>query len=190
VNSTLKRVLFGMVLVVVGVLVWSVSTTFQTHARPVAFSDFMADVDSGKVEQVTITGHAITGIYRTDKERFRTYAPSQYDGPYQLIERGILVTAKDPTPSSLTSLLYSWAPIPLLIGVLIFFVRQMPRGGNTLPSFGKSKAKLSSSSQKKVTFRTSRASTKPARSCRRSSRSSKSRRSSRSWADACRRACS
>ena len=79
-NSPLKSVLFGMVLVVVGVLVWNVSTTFQTHERPVAFSDFMADVDSGKVEQVTITGHEIAGISRTDKERFWTYAPSQYEG--------------------------------------------------------------------------------------------------------------
>jgi cell division protease FtsH len=154
VNSTLKRVLFGMVLVVVGVLVWHFSTTFQTHERPVAFSDFMADVDAGNVEQVTISGNEIAGIYRTDKARFQTYAPSQYDGlANKLIERGILVTATEPTQSSLASLLYSWAPILLLIGVLIFFVRQMPRGGNTLRSFSQSKAKLSSSSQKKVTFK-------------------------------------
>ena len=76
----MRRVLVWMVLVMVGVLVWNVSTTFQTHERPVAFSDFMADVDAGKVEQVTIAGHEIAGIYRTDKERFRTYAPIQYDG--------------------------------------------------------------------------------------------------------------
>ena len=153
-NSTLKRVLFGMVLVVVGVSVWHFSTTFQTHERPVAFSDFMADVDSGNVEQVTITGNEIAGIHRTDKESFWTYAPSQYEGlANQLIERGILVTAKEPTQSPVASFLSSWAPILLLIGVLIFFMRQMPRGGNTMGSFGKSKAKLSSSLQKKVTFR-------------------------------------
>src|SRR5258708_5586889 len=104
VNSTLKRVLFWMVLVVIGVLVWKFSTTFQTHERPVAFSDFMADVDSGKVEQVTIAGHEIAGIYRTDTESFRTYAPSQYDGlARRLIERGISVTAAEPTQRSLTS---------------------------------------------------------------------------------------
>ena len=96
-NSTLKRVLFWMVLVVVGVLVWKFSTTFQTLERPVAFSDFMQNVDSGKVEQVTIAGHEIAGIYRTDKESFRTYAPSQYDGlAHKLIERGISVTATEP----------------------------------------------------------------------------------------------
>ena len=80
VNSTLTRVLFWIVLVVVGVMVWKVSTTFQTHERPVAFSDFMADVDAGKVKQVTIAGHEIAGIYRTDKERFRTYTPASTTG--------------------------------------------------------------------------------------------------------------
>jgi cell division protease FtsH len=154
VNSTLKRVLFGMVLVVVGVLVWHITTEFQTHERPVAFSDFMADVDSGKVEQVTITGQAIAGIYRTDNENFRTYAPSQYEGlAKKLIERGILVTATEPTQSPLGSFLSSWAPILLLIGVWIFFMRQIQRGGNRPFSFGQSKAKLSSSAQKKVTFK-------------------------------------
>src|SRR5260370_13234151 len=153
VNSTLKRVLFWMGLVVVGVLVWKFSTTFQTHERPVAFSDFMADVDAGKVEQVTIAGHEIAGIYRPDKERFRTYAPSQYDGlAHTLLARGISVTATEPTPSSLTSLLSSWAPILLLIGVLIVFVRQMPRDGNTLLSSAKNNAPLSSSSQPNATF--------------------------------------
>ena len=49
-GSTLKRVLFWMGLVVVGVLVWKFSTTFQTHERPVAFSDFMADVNSGRIQ--------------------------------------------------------------------------------------------------------------------------------------------
>jgi cell division protease FtsH len=143
------------------------------------------------VEQITITGHAITGIYRTDKERFRTYAPRQYDGlAYQLIERGILVTAKDPTPSSLTSLLYSWAPIPLLIGVLIFFVRQMPRGGNTLPSFGKSKAKLSSSSQKKVTFQDVAGVDEASEELQEIIAFLKEPEKFQNWADACRRACS
>ena len=63
------------------------------------------------------------------------------------------MTAKEPTQSPLASLLSLWVPILLLIGVWIFFMRQIQRGGNTPFSFGKSKAKLSSSSQKKVTFK-------------------------------------
>ncbi len=82
------------------------------------------------------------------------YAPTQYEGlANQLLAKGVLVTAKEPTQSPWAQLLYSWAPILLLIGFWIFFMRQMQSGGNKALSFGKSKAKLSSSSQKKVTFK-------------------------------------
>ena len=153
-NSTLKSLVFWMVLVVVAVGVWNFSTRFQTQSKRVPFSDFMADVEAGKIEKVTITGQEITGIYRADKETFHTYAPAQYEGlANKLIAQGILVTAKEPTQSPWAQLLYSWAPILLLIGFWIFFMRQMQSGGNKALSFGKSKAKLSSSSQKKVTFK-------------------------------------
>ncbi len=154
-NSTLKSLVFWMVLVVVAVGVWNFSSKFQSPSKPVPFSDFMADVEAtGKIERVTITGQEISGIYRADKETFHTYAPSQYEGlANQLIAKGILVQAKEPTQSPWAQLLYSWAPILLLIGFWIFFMRQMQSGGNKALSFGKSKAKLSSSSQKKVTFK-------------------------------------
>jgi cell division protease FtsH len=153
VNSTLKSLVFWMVLVVVAVGVWNFSTRFQTPSKPVPFSDFMRDVEAGKIEKVTITGQEVTGFY-TDKETFHTYAPAQYEGlANQLIAKNILVTAKEPTQSPWAQLLYSWAPILLLIGFWIFFMRQMQSGGNKALSFGKSKAKLSSGSQKKVTFK-------------------------------------
>jgi cell division protease FtsH len=143
-----------MILVVVAVGVWNFSTRFQTQSRPVPFSDFMADVESGKVDKVTITGQEVTGSLRVGGEPFHTYAPAQYDGlANKLIDRGISVNAKEPTQSPWASLLYSWAPILLLIGFWIFFMRQMQSGGNKALSFGKSKAKLSSSSQKKATFK-------------------------------------
>jgi len=143
-----------MVLVVVAVGVWNFSSKFQSPSKPVPFSDFMTDVEAGKVEKVTITGQEIIGSFRADKETFHTYAPAQYEGlANKLIAQGILVTAKEPTQSPWAQLLYSWAPILLLIGFWIFFMRQMQSGGNKALSFGKSKAKLSSSSQKKVTFK-------------------------------------
>jgi cell division protease FtsH len=153
VNSTVKSLLFWMVLVVVGVLVWNFSTRFQTHDRPVSFSEFMSWVDSGQVARVTITGSEITGLTKAN-DSFKTYAPGQYEGlANRLIERSVIVNAKEPTASPWAALLYSWAPILLLIGFWIFFMRQMQSGGNKALSFGKSKAKLSSSSQKKVTFK-------------------------------------
>jgi cell division protease FtsH len=152
-NSTLKSLLFWMVLVVVGVLIWNFSTTFQSRDTAMTFSDFMKAVNAGEVQQVVITGNEIKGTSR-DQKAFRTYAPPQYEGlANKLLDSNVVITAKEPTTSPWASLLYSWAPILLLIGFWIFFMRQMQSGGNKALSFGKSRAKLSSSSQKKVTFK-------------------------------------
>jgi cell division protease FtsH len=152
-NSTLKSLVFWMVLVVVGVLVWNFSTRFQTSAKTETFSDFLIKVDSGQVAKVTITGNEIIYNSKTG-ESFRTYAPTQYEAlGNKLIDRNIPVAAREPTTSPWAALLYTWAPILLMIGFWIFFMRQMQSGGNKALSFGKSKAKLSSSAQKKVTFK-------------------------------------
>jgi cell division protease FtsH len=153
VNSTLKSLLFWIVLVVVGVLVWNFSTRFQTRDKAITFSTFMTNVGSGQVSSVVITGNEISGTLKNN-DTFTTHAPSQYEGlANRLIDNGVVVQAKDPTTSPWATLLYSWAPILLLIGFWIFFMRQMQSGGNKALSFGKSKAKLSSSTQKKVTFK-------------------------------------
>ncbi|MEQ1573071.1 MAG: ATP-dependent zinc metalloprotease FtsH [Vicinamibacterales bacterium] len=152
-NSTLKSLVFWMVLVIVGGLVWNFSTRFQASQKPETFSEFMAKVDSGQVARVTITGNEIAYVSKSN-DNFRTYAPPQYEGlANRLIERGVVVAAREPTANPWATLLYSWAPILLMIGFWIFFMRQMQSGGNKALSFGKSKAKLSSSAQKKVTFR-------------------------------------
>ncbi len=149
----MKSLLFWMVLVVVGVLIWNFSTTFQTRDRSITFSEFITWVDGGQVDKVTITGSEISGSSKSG-ERFRTYAPPQYEAlGNRLIERNVLVTAREATNSPWATLLYSWAPILLLIGFWVFFMRQMQSGGNKALSFGKSRAKLSSSTSKKVTFK-------------------------------------
>ncbi len=154
-NSTLKSLLFWMVLIVVGVLIWNFSTGFQGPDQPMTFSDFIAKVDAGEIEEVTITGNEITGTLKVGVDnKFRTYAPPQYEGlGNKLLEKNVHVTAKAQTTSPWATLLYSWAPILLMIGFWIFIVRQMQSGGNKALSFGKSRAKLSSSTQKKVTFK-------------------------------------
>ncbi len=152
-NSTLKSLLFWMALVVVGVVIWNVSTKLQQNQTPLSFSEFMASVEAGNIEKVEITGQEIKGTNKS-QESFHTYAPDQYEGlANKLIDRGVVVLAKERTISPWASLLYNWAPFLLLIGFWIFFMRQMQSGGNKALSFGKSKAKLSSSTQKKVTFK-------------------------------------
>ncbi len=153
-NSTLKSLLFWMVLVVVAVLIWNFSTNFQQRDSVISFSEFMEKVNAGQVATVTITGSEVSGLYKAANETFRTFAPSQYDGlANKLIEKGVQVTAKEPSVSPWATIFYSWAPILLMIGFWIFLMRQMQSGGNKALSFGKSKAKLSSSAQKKVTFK-------------------------------------
>ena len=145
--------MFWMALVVVGVLIWNFSTNFQAGDRAEIFSEFIALVDQGQIDEVTIMGNEISGSTR-DGTRFRTYAPPQYEGlANTLLERGVRVTAKEATSSPWATLLYSWAPVLLIIGFWIFFMRQMQSGGKTAMSFGKSKAKLSSGAKKVVTFK-------------------------------------
>jgi len=142
-----------MALVIIGVIVWNFSTQLQTSLQPLSFSEFMGAVDAGQIEQVTIAGNEITGT-NTANESFRSYAPPQYEGlANRLMERNVIVSAREATASPWATLLYSWAPILLMIGFWIFFMRQMQSGGNKALSFGKSKAKLSSSTKKKVTFK-------------------------------------
>jgi cell division protease FtsH len=152
-NSTLKSLVFWIVLIVVVALVWNFSSNYQRKESLVSFSEFVSWVDAGQVESVTITGNEITGTTKA-KDFFRSFAPAQYEGlANRLIEKRVIVNAKEPATSPWAALLLSWAPILLVIGFWIFFMRQVQSGGNKALSFGKSKAKLSSSAQKKVTFR-------------------------------------
>ena len=151
-NSTLRSRVVGIVLVVGVLLIWNISTQFQAGDNSVSFSEFVRWVDAGQVESVMLTGNGITGTSRSG-DRFRTYAPPQYDGLVNtLVERDVAVTARAAARSPWATLLFSWAPILLIIGFLVFFMRQTQSGGNTLLSIGKSRAKLSSRSQKTVTF--------------------------------------
>jgi cell division protease FtsH len=154
-NSTVKSLLFWLVLVVVGMVIWNVSTKLQQKETGIHFSQFLSWVNEGNVSQVKMSGQEITGVTKASVS-FRTTAPAQgmYEGlANQLIDRGINVEVEPQTVSPWASLLYTWAPFLLVIGFWVFFMRQMQSGGNKALSFGKSKAKLSSSSQKKVTFK-------------------------------------
>ena len=152
-NPSVRSFAFWMVLVVVVVLIWNFSTDFQSRDEAVSFSEFIRMVDSGQVDSVTLAGNEVTGS-TTSGESFRSFAPPQYEGLVnRLVERDVAVSAREAAGSPWATLLYTWAPFLLIIGFWIFFMRQVQSGGNKALSFGKSRAKLSSSSQKKVTFK-------------------------------------
>ena len=152
-NSTTRSLLFWMVLVVVVVLIWNLSSQFRTGDAPMPFSEFIRSVDARLVDRVEITGNEIIGR-SSSGEQFRTYAPPQYEGlANKLIEQDVVVQAKEAAASPWATLFYAWAPLLLIVGFCMFFMRQVQSGGNKAMSFGKSRAKLSTSTQKKATFK-------------------------------------
>lgn len=121
-------------------------------AENLAFSDFMKDVESKRISEVTITGAEISGSY-LDGHKFYTYAPEDPTMVETLRNSGVKVTAKPEGSAAGTfwSVLISWFPMILLIGVWVYFMRQASSGNNKAMSFGKSRARLIENT-KKVTF--------------------------------------
>jgi cell division protease FtsH len=117
-----------------------------------SYSEFIAAVSDGEVNQVTIQGNDIYGKYK-DGTAFRTFVPNDPDLIRVLRDKGVQITAKaaEESPWFMT-ILISWFPMLLLIAVWIFFMRQMQAGGGKAMSFGKSRARLVSDSARKVTF--------------------------------------
>jgi cell division protease FtsH len=113
----------------------------------------MAQVDKGTIREVTVTGNEIKGK-TSSNEAFRTYAPQDY-GKYmdQLLAKQVAVNVERGDTPAWANILITWAPLLLILGFWVFFMRQMQSGGNKALSFGKSKAKLLASQQKKVTFK-------------------------------------
>ncbi len=144
-----------------GVIVLLVTGLFQLFQKPensivsdkMPFSEFLKNIDEGRVVQVEIKGHDIIGIL-SDGTAFNTYAPDDPNLVEKLTSKGVTITAsplEDKMPS-LLGILLSWFPMLLLIGVWIFFMRQMQGGRGGAMGFGKSKAKLLSEARGKVTF--------------------------------------
>ncbi len=151
-NATFKTILLWMSLLVVIFLAWHFAQ-IQKKETPLKFSEFMTQVESGQVLDVTITGNEVKG-HKIDQEAFKTYAPYGYDKLVDtLLTHKVTVNYQPDQTPTWANMLISWAPFILLIGFWIFFMRQMQSGGNKALSFGKSKAKLLASQQKKVTFK-------------------------------------
>jgi cell division protease FtsH len=131
---------------------------FQSSTRSISivdrsYSQFVSDIDAGRVQNVTITDNVVTGQL-TDGSRFETVIPDGADVITRLENSDVSITARAPEASPFWSiLLSSWLPFIVIIGVWFFFIRQMQGGGRGgAMGFGKSRAKLLTETQGKVTF--------------------------------------
>jgi cell division protease FtsH len=155
VNSTVKTVVFWLVIVISAFLLWQVVRTSSNQQKeiPVVFSQFLVDVDQGNVKKVTITAQEVKGEYK-DGRLFHTTAPVNFPDMYKdLKDKGVSFEVKDVTNGSWPTWLLNLAPLILLAALWFFMIRQMQTGGNKALSFGKSRARLLSMQQKKVTFK-------------------------------------
>jgi hypothetical protein len=128
-NSTRKNLIFWMIAALVIYLFWSVSSRIQKSERSLSFSDFMDQLERGHVARVTIagssSGSSIAGEFKNGQS-FRTFAPPQTPTLInQLLEKGVVVNARDANGSSWLGHVISWTPIVIMIAFLIFFMRQM-----------------------------------------------------------------
>ena len=154
-NSTVKTVVFWLVIVLSAFLLWQVVKSSNSGQKDTEsnFSQFMSDVDKGSVKEVTITGMEVRGKYTNDKQ-FHTTIPANYPAMIDTLRnKGVVINFRDSNGGGWPSWLFNLAPIILLAALWFFMIRQMQTGGNKALSFGKSRARLLSMQQKKVTFK-------------------------------------
>ncbi|MEL6922120.1 MAG: ATP-dependent metallopeptidase FtsH/Yme1/Tma family protein, partial [Pseudomonadota bacterium] len=125
----------------------------QSSTRDLSYSQFLQDVESGRVQSVTIAGERIIGTYGDTGVTFQTYSPGDSDLVTKLEAQGVEIRARPESEgNSFFTVLLSWLPMIIILGVWIFFMRQMQGGGSRAMGFGKSKAKLLTEAHGRVTF--------------------------------------
>ena len=156
-NPTVRTLIVWIAIFVVVILLWNTFQAGRVNRISLTFTEFLEQVDKGRVSEVTIRGQELTGTFAeggqySEEDAFYTYLPEYPNLVQELRDSGVIIKAEEPKENPLMQFLFGWAPFLLIIGLWIFFMRQMQSGGNKALSFGKSKAKLLNTSSKKVTF--------------------------------------
>ena len=146
--------------IIIALLLLTLFNLFQGQSKdgeatPLAFSEFLDNVESGQIRDVTIEGNQITGHLTGTGQSFSTYAPDDPALVSRLRTNGVLISAKpsgDGQVSPFYGVLLNWLPMLLIIGVWIFFMRQMQGGGGKAMGFGKSRARMLTEKQGRITF--------------------------------------
>ena len=152
-NSTVKTAVFWIVMLCTAVLLWkAVNAKSGEKTETLSFSDFMEEVEQGNVQEVTAAGQRIEGDSSSGK--FQTTIPQDYPKVYDLLTaQGVKVNVKDQASLGFWSVFWRVSPLVLIVVFWIFMMRQLQAGGNRALTFGKSRARLLTAQQKKVTFK-------------------------------------
>lgn len=151
-NPFYKNLALWIVITLMMIMLYNLFNQQHLAETNISYTEFLSMVDNGSISEVVIQGQE---IFTTDvnHNRFKVYAPQDTDLIKILRQKGVAISAKPETDSPwYMNVLVSWFPMIVLIGVWIFFMRQMQAGGGKAMSFGKSRARLQSDQMKKVTF--------------------------------------
>lgn len=158
-NNIGRNVMFWMMILIVMMFLFNVfqGTKAQKDGtgEMMAYSDFMAEAGNGRISDVTIRGQEVTGHYTGSGKEFKVLIPNEENIVDRLTNTGVRITAEEPAPEKIGffSIFISWFPMLLLIGVWIFFMRQMQsKGGGGALGFGKSRARMLTEASGRVTF--------------------------------------
>lgn len=153
-NQFYKNLALWLVIGMIMIAVFNIFNQPLNSQSEVIFSEFMNEVESGKITEVTIQGDRISGTY-LDGRSFQTMTPSKDQDLIRILrEKGVRIVVVAPEQTSwYMNILISWFPMILLLGIWIFFMRQMQAGGGKAMSFGKSKARLMNEDKNKITFK-------------------------------------
>jgi len=162
VNSTVRTILFWLVMILLAVVLWRMASTGgQTaHEEEPSYTKFLAQVQQGNIKEVTIylsqNSAEVEGEYREGGAKFHNVTVANASIPditKSLQDKGVLINIKEVKSNDWIALVVNFAPVILLVAFWIFMMKQMQAGGNKALSFGKSRARLLTAQQKKATFK-------------------------------------
>ncbi len=156
-NPTVRTLILWIAIFVVVIVLWNTFQSGRGRETQLSFSEFIEEVNDGRIAEITIRGQRVNGTFKeggqyAKDQEFTTFVPDYPELVTELRSNGVRINVEEPKENPLLQFLFAWAPLLLIIGLWIFFMRQMQTGGNKALSFGKSRAKLLSASGKKVTF--------------------------------------
>jgi len=155
-SSNVNKLIFWLVIVCLVIILYTVVKPGSKKVeQPLTFSQFLTAVEAGKIKKVQITANEVKGDFVDEGEgTLRTLIPNNYPDVYKMLrDKNVNVEIKEASNANMISLIINSIPFILLLALYFFMIRQMQSGGNKALSFGKSRARLHSSQQKKVTFK-------------------------------------
>ena len=151
-NPFYKNLALWLVITLMMVMLYNLFSQQRMAETSISYTEFLSMVENERVAEVVIQGQELY-VTDTNRNRLKIYAPPDNDLIGTLRKKGVTISAKPPAENPwYMSVLVSWFPMLVLIGVWIFFMRQMQAGGGKALSFGKSRARLSTDQSEKVTF--------------------------------------